>query len=240
MNTYPSFRCSLRGIRRAFRYFSSSAMTFGICVEIRRRQDAERSYDHLIKRILQNWERKSWALGVTAEAWKGPSSWRNKLLQAAIATMATRAPFGKCGQGRRLGNLPEVAELGRGWEPITTEIVPQTHMVLDMIKTDRKSVDTVRLCHCQKTVRSSFVLCAPVGSGKQGEYDPSLWAAGRQGGMSLKPVETEHMFSFLGLLVPGGELGAGREGNTGCWLMLALVRAAMWSSAFQVPGHDNS
>lgn len=103
MNAYPSFKCSLRGIRRVFRYFSSSAMTFGICVEIRRRQDAERSYDHLIKGILQNSERKSCALGVTAEAWKGPSSWRNKLLQAAIPLWPQEHPLGNVGKERRLG-----------------------------------------------------------------------------------------------------------------------------------------
>lgn len=180
MNTYSSFTCSLQGIRHVFCYFSSSSMTFGICIEIWGRRDAKRSYDHLIKGILRNSEQKSWALGVTAEARKVPSSRRNKLLEVAVATLATRAPFGKCGQGPSLGDFPEVAELDGGWEPVITEVIPQAHLGLDIKKTD----------------------------------------------------------SFWGLLMPGAEWGAGREGNTDCWLMLALVRAEMWSLAYQVPWRD--
>lgn len=146
------------------------------------------------------WEQQSWALEETIQDWKGQLSRRNELLEIAGTTMATRAPSGKCGEEKRLENFPEVAQRGGGIESTITVAIPQAHMVLDIIKAEaEKNRGCSHVIH-RKTIRSSLqdssVLCVP----------------GRLGSrMFMKPVGTEHMFSFWGLLVPGAEWGAGRQ-----------------------------
>lgn len=130
---------------------TSHPMTLGVCRETGGRQDATGSYDHLPdnRNSPAWWQRKSWALGVTAEDWKGHSSWRNKLLDVARATVATRTPFGECQEGREwgLGNLVKVAEWGGDSEPVTTEVTPQVHMGLGSIKTETETnYRPVELC----------------------------------------------------------------------------------------------
>lgn len=71
---------------------------------------------------------------MTAEDGKGHCLWRDKLLDIARVTLAARARFGKRGEGMELGNLAEVTELGGGSEPVVAEVIPQAHMVLDIIK----------------------------------------------------------------------------------------------------------
>lgn len=56
------------------------------------------------------------------------------MLDIGRVTIATRACFGKHGEGIGLGNLAEVAELGGGSEPVITEVIPQAQVVLDIIK----------------------------------------------------------------------------------------------------------
>lgn len=58
------------------------------------------------------------------------------MLEIPLTTMATRAPSGKCGEGKRLENFPEVAQLGGDLEPIIIVAIPQAHMVLDVIKAE--------------------------------------------------------------------------------------------------------
>ena len=46
------------------------------------------------------------------------------------ATEAMRAATGKCGEGKELEDFPEIAELGRGSEPILPVVMPQAGIAL--------------------------------------------------------------------------------------------------------------
>lgn len=100
------------------------------------------------------------------------------MLEIAVATTATRAPSGKCGEGKRRGNFPQVAELGGGSEPVITVVIPQPGMVSHVTKAETEKDHG--LCHImhRKTVRSSLqascIWGTPGSLGRRGEYGFSL------------------------------------------------------------------
>lgn len=86
----------------------------------------------------------------------------------------------------------------------------------------RKTMETVLLCTASLSgVACRLVLCTMRLEGL-GEADSSFWAAGRQGRVLMKHVETEHVVSFWGCSyqVLSQDRQAGSAAGGSCWLWL--------------------